>query len=97
MLGWYRQLIALRHRVPAFSDPRLDQVEVTCDEDAGWVRMRRGPLAIVAALGPDPVIVPVPDRYTRLILTSAPGIRFAEGGLHLPPDSAAIVEVDSSS
>jgi maltooligosyltrehalose trehalohydrolase len=97
MLGWYRQLIALRRRFPALSDPRLDGVEVTHDEDTGWVRIRRGPLAIVAALGPDPVIVPVPDRYTRLLLTSSPGIRIAEGGLHVPPDSAAIVEADSTS
>jgi maltooligosyltrehalose trehalohydrolase len=97
MLGWYRQLIALRRRLPALSDHRLDRVDVTFDGDAGWIRMLRGPLAVVATLGSDPVIVPVPDRYTRLLLTSAPGIRFAEGGLHVPPDSAAIVQADNSS
>jgi maltooligosyltrehalose trehalohydrolase len=91
LLDWYRDLIALRRRLPALSDPRLDRVEVTDDEDAGWVRMSRGPLAIAASLNPHPVLVPLPDRYTRLLLTSAADIRLAEGGLTLPADAVAIV------
>jgi hypothetical protein len=48
-------------------------------------------LAIAASLNPHPVLVPLPDRYTRLLLTSAADIRLAEGGLTLPADAVAIV------
>ena len=52
LLDWYRTLIALRRRVPALTDPRLDRTRTDCDPAAGWLVVRRGPVAVAANLGP---------------------------------------------
>ena len=40
-------------------DPWLDHLRVDYDEDARWVVMRRGALAICCNIGAEPVDVPV--------------------------------------
>jgi maltooligosyltrehalose trehalohydrolase len=50
MLAWYRTLIALRRARPELTDPQLDAVRVSYDEDAGWFVMQRGPVRVVANL-----------------------------------------------
>ncbi|MCV7191265.1 malto-oligosyltrehalose trehalohydrolase [Mycolicibacterium brumae] len=59
MLRLYRDLIALRRDEPDLSDYRLDRVRVDFDEDARWIVLRRGSLAIVCNLGSDPATIPV--------------------------------------
>ncbi len=51
LLAWYRSLIALRRRIPALSDPRLDETRTECDETDGWLVIRRGPVTIASNLG----------------------------------------------
>jgi maltooligosyltrehalose trehalohydrolase len=48
LLAWYRELIALRRARPELTDPRLDRVSVSYDEDARWLVVARGRLLIVA-------------------------------------------------
>ena len=51
LLAWHRRLIALRRQLPALTDPRLDRTCAECDEDAGWLVVRRGPVVIAGNLG----------------------------------------------
>ena len=59
MLALYRDLIALRRAESDLADYRLDHLEVDYDEDARWIVLYRGKLAIACNLGPDSVAVPV--------------------------------------
>jgi maltooligosyltrehalose trehalohydrolase len=63
----YRQLITLRHTETDLSDPWLDHMRVEYDEDARWIVMHRGSLAIACNLGADAVDVPVTGE---VVLTS---------------------------
>ncbi|WNG89961.1 malto-oligosyltrehalose trehalohydrolase [Mycobacterium sp. ITM-2016-00317] len=56
---FYRGLVALRRSEPDMADPWLDDLRVDYDEDARWLVMHRGALAIACNLGPEPVDVPV--------------------------------------
>ncbi len=49
LLDWYRTLIDLRHRTPAITDPSVP-AEVSVDGDV--IIQRRGPVTVVANLGP---------------------------------------------
>lgn len=55
----YRELIALRHNDSELADPWLTNLRVDYDEDARWIVLRRGGLAITCNLGADPITVPV--------------------------------------
>ena len=57
--AFYRALIALRGAEPDMADAWLDHLQVDYDEDARWIVMHRGALAIVCNLGTDSVDVPV--------------------------------------
>ncbi|MGH9063500.1 MAG: malto-oligosyltrehalose trehalohydrolase [Acidimicrobiales bacterium] len=59
LLSWTRSLIALRRAWPELADGRLDRVEVSLDEEAGWLTMRRGRIVVAANLGGAPVSVEV--------------------------------------
>ena len=59
MLALYRDLIALRHTEEDLADFRLDRIRVDYDEDARWLVLHRGALAIAGNFGPDSVAVPV--------------------------------------
>lgn len=59
MLALYRDLIALRRNESDLGDFWLDHMDVDFDEDARWIVLYRGGLAIACNLGPDPVAVPV--------------------------------------
>ncbi len=58
ILALYRDLIALRKAEADLGDFWLDHMEVDYDEDARWIVLYRGRLAIACNLGPDPVAVP---------------------------------------
>ena len=58
MLGFYRDLIALRHSEPAMADPWLTHLTIDYDEEQRWIIMRRGPIAIACNLGTEDVDVP---------------------------------------
>jgi maltooligosyltrehalose trehalohydrolase len=56
---FYRALISLRHNESDLSDPWLDHLRVTYDEERRWFVMHRGALSIVCNLSERPVEVPV--------------------------------------
>ncbi|MFN2608079.1 MAG: malto-oligosyltrehalose trehalohydrolase [Acidimicrobiales bacterium] len=50
LLQWHRELIALRRQVPALTSGDLGAVAVTYDEDARWLVLQRGPVAVLCNL-----------------------------------------------
>lgn len=59
LLGFYRDLIALRRNEPDLGDPWLDHLRIEYDEERRWFIMHRGSLSIVCNLGEQAVEVPV--------------------------------------
>jgi maltooligosyltrehalose trehalohydrolase len=90
LLAWYRTLIALRRRVPALADPRLDQTTTEWDEAGGWLVVRRGPVTVASNLGVKTWTFPV-SPAAALLAASDPRIALAGEGLELPPDAVAIL------
>jgi maltooligosyltrehalose trehalohydrolase len=90
LLDWYRRLIALRRRVRELTDPRLDRTRTSCDQVAGWLVVRRGPVLVAANLGARDWTLRV-GAGAQLLAASDPGIREDNASLVLPPDTVAIV------
>ena len=65
LLAWYRELIALRRARPELTDPWLDRIEVSYDEEARWLVAARGGLLIVASLAEVPLEIPLPEAARR--------------------------------
>ena len=87
LLQTYRDLIALRRNETDLGDPWLDHLMVDYDEEARWILMRRGRLAVACNLGAEPVAVPCTGE---LVLSWDPpgvGVESSE----LPPYSFAIL------
>jgi maltooligosyltrehalose trehalohydrolase len=91
LLAWYRELIALRRRVPALTDPRLGRVHTDCDARLGWLVIRRGPVVIAANLGSGTWTYPA-ARPAVLLAASGAAAGLTDGGLVLPPDTVAILD-----
>lgn len=59
LLGFYRDLIALRRTEPDMADPWLTHLGVDYDEDHEWIVLRRGVVSIACNLGERTATVPV--------------------------------------
>jgi maltooligosyltrehalose trehalohydrolase len=94
LLAWYAELIALRRRVPALTDPRLDQVETACDPDLGWIEVRRGPVVVAANLGSGDWSFPA-GQGAEILAASDRRIGRTDQGLTLPPDTVAILTTET--
>ena len=90
LLAWYTELIALRRRVPALTDPRPSRVETACDADLGWLVIRRGPVTVAVNLGTADWNLDT-GPGAELLAASDPGVDVAGQRVVLPPDSVAIV------
>ncbi len=75
---------------PGFTDPRLDRVRTAYDQDAGWLTVRRGPVAVAANLGTGAWTFPA-SPAAALLAASDPRVGRCERGVVLPPDTVAIV------
>jgi maltooligosyltrehalose trehalohydrolase len=92
MLAWHRDLIALRRRLPALTDGRLDLVSTDFDEDEGWFVMERaGAVAVAVNLSPVARTVPTSAPVDHILLASEDGAKIAGDGVSLPPESVAVV------
>jgi maltooligosyltrehalose trehalohydrolase len=91
LLDVYRGLIALRRDEPDMADPWLDDLGVDYDEDAGWIVLRRGALAIACNLSADAVSVPVSGEV--LLAWDEPR---AGDTLELPGHSFAVVRTSAT-
>ena len=91
LLGWHRELIALRKRLPELSDGRLDRVETSFDERLGWLTIRRGPTTLVCNFADEPRDVPVEITADTQILLASASAAIRSGAIAMAPESAAIV------
>ena len=90
LLAFYRSLIALRRSRPELSDGRRDRVSVTWDDDARWVVLRRGSVAVACNLGRRTAVVP--GTPGEVLLASA-GWAVRDGALELDPESVVVLEL----
>ena len=56
----YRELIALRRRMPALTDARFSTVACDYDEEARWFRLDREGVSVLINFAPEPRDVPAP-------------------------------------
>jgi maltooligosyltrehalose trehalohydrolase len=91
--SWYRELIALRRSLPRLLEPGLEAVAVEFDEAERTLVMRRGGLTLGCNLGEATRAVEVGQGSgpTELRLASHDHVRLADGRLHLPGPSAAVL------
>lgn len=89
MLGWYRELIALRRRHACLSDPRLDHVHVETDPASRTLVVHRGSIDVVVNLGSEAHRFP---SGGHLLAASDPGVVSDDDAVTVPPDSVALVE-----
>jgi len=90
MLAWYQALIRLRRTAPCLNDGAAGNVRVSFDEQAKWLRMERGRLAIICNLNNQEQIFHVAQE-SRVVLASTDAIQLNHDKLFLQPDSVAVV------
>jgi maltooligosyltrehalose trehalohydrolase len=89
VLRWYRDLIALRREWPELADPRRDTVDVTYDEDARWLAVRRGRVAVLVNLGEADHAFDI--HSSHLLAASDPSVRQTDTQVVVTPDAVALV------
>src|SRR5690606_11831291 len=88
---WYTALLSLRRELPGLEDDRLEASQVTWDEDAGWLRLRRGALLVVCNFAAEPREVPLGvDGPVSLRLASDSVSTEAPGRVLLPPAGVGV-------
>jgi maltooligosyltrehalose trehalohydrolase len=87
LLRVYRDLIALRRSETDLADPWLEHLIVDYDEQARWIVLRRGRLAVACNLGAEPAAVPVTGEL--VLCSESPGI--SDETTELGPHSFAIL------
>jgi maltooligosyltrehalose trehalohydrolase len=91
LLELYRSLAALRRDYPELAGLGFDQTQVEFDDDAGWLRFRRGSVEVLLNLSEQKITL---DRAEGTVLLSTEEVPAADGGsLSLGPWSAAVVTV----
>jgi maltooligosyltrehalose trehalohydrolase len=86
--AFYRRLIALRRTESDMADPWLDHLRIDYDEDARWLVMHRGALAIVCNLSTDPAEVPVTGEVVLAWDQPTPG---GDGTTRIDGHSVAVL------
>ncbi len=100
LLGWYRDLVALRRREPDLRDDDLSRMQVTVGgvepaadggggDGDGWVVVRRGAFDVLVNLGTEPATLPADPRSTVVLAWDE--VRPDGDGIVLGPDGAAVV------
>jgi maltooligosyltrehalose trehalohydrolase len=91
MLQWYRELIALRRRIPALRAGTPTEVDVS--EAAQALVIVRGTILIACNPSDDVQTVPGPAYGGAEILSSTPGTVVQGDAIVLPPHSVTIIDL----
>ena len=91
LLGWYRDLIALRRARPDLGDARLGRDRVRHDHDAGTVLVARGRHRVAVNLSAQTRTVVLDMVATVLMAWDVEAPVAPDGKLTLPPHSAAVL------
>ncbi|TCN40067.1 maltooligosyltrehalose trehalohydrolase [Rhodococcus sp. SMB37] len=90
LLECYRQLLELRRARAELTDPWLEHLQVTYDEDERWIVVHRGAIRVVCNLGSDPVTVPVGG--SPILWWDEPVVNRTRSAVLVPGHSFVIVE-----
>ncbi|MDP9985270.1 maltooligosyltrehalose trehalohydrolase [Arthrobacter oryzae] len=90
LLELYRSLTALRRQHPDLAGLGFGETEVSFDDDAGWLRFRRGSVEVLVNLSD--AKVRLDDAAGDLLLATDEGNALDGGSLALAPWSAAILK-----
>lgn len=90
MLSLYRELIALRRRIPDLTDPAFSALRADADEDARWFRLRRGGIEILVNFATESVTIPLEARAIALLGTDE-ACAIDNGSAVLPGRSALVI------
>lgn len=86
----YRRLLAVRPDLPPG-----EITDLVFDEDARWLRHRRGPYTVVASFADTPATVPLPDGVhagvTDVVVSTHPDVEVGDGAIALPPLGGALL------
>jgi maltooligosyltrehalose trehalohydrolase len=88
---WYRDLIRLRRSSPSLVDGRMEVVQTSYAQDAGWICVQRGAVVVVCNLSERSQCVPTPAG--RVALASDPSAHQMDCGIRLAPDSVAVLDI----
>ncbi len=91
LLAYYRSLIVLRRSSADLSDGRRDKVSVTWDDDARWLVVRRGDVAIACNLGAVRQPVAIPGTPLRVLLASTDGWSFSDQRVEMDGESVVVL------
>ncbi|MDQ6847844.1 MAG: malto-oligosyltrehalose trehalohydrolase [Candidatus Dormibacteraeota bacterium] len=87
VLGWHRELIALRAARPAIRSGDRSDVTVDFDEGARWLVMRRAGIVVACNWGDGPAELPV--ELGAALLSNTEVVR-TQAGLLVQPDGAVV-------
>lgn len=90
-LARYRELIALRRRLPALTDPRLDRVNCRFDEVARWLAVDRPGVTVGVNFADQPMRMTIDAALGDVVFTTDGSVELVGGILTLPARSGAIV------
>lgn len=90
LLDCYQGLIALRRAHPELTDPWLWRLGVEVDEDAGWIVLHRGRLALAVNLADRAATVALGRRLGRVLLCWSRAEPDGDGVLLQPHDFAVL-------
>ena len=89
LLAWTRDLISLRRSRPELTGGDRAAVEVTYDQDARWLVVRRGQVAVAVNLAGTRQAVPLPGAPQQVLLASTSG--FVYGGEQVETDGESVL------
>ena len=99
LLDWYRDCIRIRRTRPELTDGRWEHQTVDHDPGAGWVRVQRGDVTVLAHLGTGEVTLPIPDGAALAVVDGralASGASLGDDTITLDADGAAVLISPSS-
>ena len=82
----YRQLLQVRRRCR-----RATSTRSTFDEEASWLRFRRGPFDIVVSFADAHATVPLPDHVTEVLVSTHHTYAVKDGAIALPALGGALL------
>ena len=88
VLGWYRALLALRRELPELTDGRREALQVSVDDHAGTIVIKRGRVTLAGNIGHEAMEIDTPRGKLELAFPEPPR---KEGPRSvLPPDACAL-------
>ena len=91
MLRWYRDLIRLRRTTADLADPRLERTRVAWSDEARWLVVHRGDVAVACSLAAEPQPVPVAGVGRTVLLASDGNATVVGDAVGLPPDAVVVL------